>query len=215
MVGRTIAHYQILGKLGEGGMGVVYKALDTRLNRPVAIKVLPADAMADPERKRRVIQEARAASALNHPNIIAIHDVGNVDGVDFLVMEFVPGKPLDRVIPRRGLSLADALGYAIEVADALAVAHAAGIVHRDLKPGNIMISDQGRVKLVDFGLAKLLGPTEVGPTEAEFASTRTEIEPTKAGTLLGTPAYMSPEQAEGQTVDARSDIFSFGTVLYE
>src|SRR5712671_2717452 len=143
MVGRSLLHYQITDKIGEGGMGVVWKARDTRLDRLVAIKVLPADKVANPERKRRFVQEAKAASALNHPNIITIHEISSEDGVDSIVMEFVRGKTLDQLIGRKGLRTADTLKYAIQIADALARAHAAGIVHRDLKPGNIMVSDDG------------------------------------------------------------------------
>ena len=215
MLGQTIAHYTILEKLGEGGMGMVYKARDTHLDRFVAIKVLPPEKLEDPERKRRFVQEAKAASALNHPNIITVHDITSEAGVDFIVMEYVAGKTLDRLIPRKGLRLNETLKYAIQVADALAVAHGAGIVHRDLKPGNVMVTEAGLVKVLDFGLAKLTEPGGSG----DFAGTRTmrvEDQPrTEEGTLLGTAAYMSPEQAEGKKVDARSDIFSFGVVMYE
>src|SRR6266700_140560 len=154
-IAQTISHYRILDKLGSGGMGVVWKARDTRLDRFVALKFLPAAKMSDPERKRRFVQEAKAASALNHPNIITIYDIDQADGADFIAMEFVLGKALDQVIPRKGLRLIEALQYAIQVADALAAAHAAGIVHRDLKPGNVMVREDGCVKVVDFGLAKL------------------------------------------------------------
>src|SRR5260370_456267 len=143
MIGRTISHYQILDKLGEGGMGVVYKARDTQLDRLVAIKVLSAEKVANPERKLRFAQEAKAASALNHPNIVTIYEIGSEDGADYIVMEYVAGRTLDRVIPRGGLKVTELLRYAIPVADALTRAHAAGIVHRDLKPGNIMVSDEG------------------------------------------------------------------------
>src|SRR5262245_63310104 len=156
MIGRKLLHYVIESQLGRGGMGVVYRALDTKLNRPVAIKVLPSDALADPTRKQRFEQEARAASALSHPNIITIYDIDTAEGVDFIVMEYVPGKSLDRLIPRRGLPLGEVLRYAIEIADALAAAHAAGIVHRDLKPANVMVTDQGHAKILDFGVAKLV-----------------------------------------------------------
>ena len=157
MIGRTIAHYTVLEKLGEGGMGVVYKARDTHLDRFVALKVLPADKVADPERKRRFVQEAKSASALNHPNIITIHDISEADGTVFIVMEYVAGKALADLIPRHGMRLGEALKHAIQIADALAAAHAAGIVHRDFKPGNVMVGSDGRVKVVDFGLAKLDG----------------------------------------------------------
>ena len=155
LVGQQLGSYQILSLLGAGGMGVVYKARDTRLNRSVAIKVLPADKVSDPERKRRFIQEARAASALNHPNIITLHDIGSESGIDFIVMEYVAGKTLDQRIPRKGMRLSEALKLAIQMADALAKAHSAGIIHRDLKPTNVMVTDDGVVKVLDFGLAKL------------------------------------------------------------
>jgi Tol biopolymer transport system component/predicted Ser/Thr protein kinase len=211
VIGKTISHYKILEKLGEGGMGVVYKARDTNLDRFVAIKVLPAEKVADPERKQRFVQEAKAASSLNHPNIITIYDIGQAQGVDFISMECVVGKTLDRLIPQRGMRLNEALKYAVQIADALARAHSAGIVHRDLKPGNIMVNEHGLVKVLDFGLAKLTEFTPVGEDE----STRTIRPTTEEGKIVGTVAYMSPEQAEGKKVDARSDIFSFGSVLYE
>ena len=214
MIGRTILHYRILAKLGEGGMGVVYKASDLHLGRLVAIKVLPPGKVADPERKRRFVQEAKAASALNHPNIIHLYDIDTADGVDFIAMEYVPGKTLDQSIPRKGGALKDRLNetlkYGVQIADALARAHAAGIVHRDLKPSNIMVDEHGLVKVLDFGLAKL---TE--PVSEELAPTQTLGSSTEEGAIVGTVAYMSPEQGEGKKVDARSDIFSFGSVLYE
>jgi len=211
MLGRMLSHYEILEKLGEGGMGVVWRARDTRLNRIVAIKTLPADKLADEGRKRRFIHEAQAASALNHPNIVTIHEIASEDGTDFLVMEYVDGKTLGQLIPRRGMRLDELLRYAIQTADGLAKAHAAGIVHRDLKPGNIMVTGEGRVKLLDFGLAKLTEPVQPD----EDSRTRTIQPDTEDGAIVGTAAYMSPEQAESKPVDARSDIFSFGAVLYE
>jgi Tol biopolymer transport system component len=211
MIGKTVSHYRIVEKLGSGGMGVVYKAEDTKLGRTVALKVLPPERVADPNRKRRFVQEARAASALNHPNIIVIHDIDEAEGVHYIAMEHVEGKTLDRLIARHGLRVNEALRYAVQMAAALAKAHAAGIVHRDLKPTNVMVTDDGLVKVLDFGLAKL---TEAAPTgDAETVAT---VEPTtEEGTIVGTVGYMSPEQAEGKPVDARSDIFSFGSVLYE
>jgi len=211
VIGKTISHYRILEKLGGGGMGEVYKAEDTKLGRTVALKVLPPERVADPNRRRRFVQEARAASALNHPNIITIYDIDEAEGIHFIAMEYVAGKTLDRLIARHGLRVNEALKYAVQMAAALAKAHAAGIVHRDLKPTNVMVTDDGLVKVLDFGLAKL---TEAAPTsDAETAVTR---EPTtEEGTIVGTVGYMSPEQAEGKPVDARSDIFSFGSVLYE
>jgi eukaryotic-like serine/threonine-protein kinase len=211
LIGQQVGHYQILSRLGEGGMGIVYKARDQHLDRFVAIKVLPPGLVADPDRKRRFVQEAKAASALNHPNIITIHDITNDNATDFIVMEYIQGKTLGQVIPRRGLNLNEVLKYAIQIADALAKAHAAGIVHRDLKPGNIMVSDEGLVKLLDFGLAKLFERSKIGDAE----STGTLQPQTEEGTIVGTASYMSPEQAAGKPVDARSDIFSFGSVLYE
>jgi len=214
MVGKVLAQYQISEKLGEGGMGVVWKARDTRLDRFVALKTLSAEKLSDPERKRRFVQEAKAASALNHPNIVHIYDISETDGIQFIAMEYVAGKTLDQLIGRKGLRLNEALKYAIQIADALAKAHAAGIIHRDLKPSNIMVTENGLVKVLDFGLAKL-----AETASGEFGETATVRAPegpnTEEGTIVGTIAYMSPEQAEGKKVDARSDIFSFGSVLYE
>lgn len=209
MIGRTIAHYRIIDRLGEGGMGVVYRARDTHLDRFVAIKLLPQDKTADPERRRRFVQEAKAASALNHPHIVTVHDVASEDDVDFIVMECVSGRTLAEAVGRKGLKLNDVLRWGIQIADALAAAHGAGIVHRDLKPGNVMVTEAGLVKLLDFGLAKLTEPA------VETATTVARKPETEEGTIVGTVAYMSPEQAEGGRVDARSDIFSFGSVLYE
>jgi Tol biopolymer transport system component/predicted Ser/Thr protein kinase len=204
MIRPDVTHYRMVEKLGEGGMGVVYKALDTSLDRFVAVKFLPRNP--DAERRARFVQEAKAASALNHPNIVTVHEFGAADGEDFMVMEFIKGRTLAALVGSDGMKPADALKYSVQVAEALAAAHKAGIVHRDLKPGNIMVTDSGLVKVLDFGLAKL---TEASP-HLDSLETRTA-----AGTVVGTAAYMSPEQAEGTPVDARSDIFSFGAVLYE
>jgi Tol biopolymer transport system component len=209
MINHSISHYEVVSPLGEGGMGVVYKAQDTRLNRLVAIKVLPAGKVSDPERKRRFVQEAQTASALNHPGIVTIHDIDSENGTDFLVMEFIAGETLSQRISTGTLSLDESLNYAAQIADALAAAHGAGIIHRDLKPGNVMVTESGRVKVLDFGLAKL--QEAIG----EQDSTRTNRLVTAEGTIVGTVAYMSPEQAEGKKIDARSDIFSFGAMLYE
>ena len=219
MIGRTLLHYKIVEKLGEGGMGVVYKALDTHLERFVAIKVLPPDKVADAERKRRFVLEAKAASALNHPGIITIHDIASDSGMDFIVMEYVQGKALSQLIAHKPLPLNDSLRYAIQIAGALATAHAAGILHRDLKPENVMVSGSegraGSVKLLDFGLAKLTDKVRTGQVESTQTLGHGDSHSTGEGTILGTVAYMSPEQAEGKKVDARSDIFSFGALVYE
>ena len=191
MIGKTLGHYRILEKLGEGGMGVVYKAQDLHLDRSVALKILPSEKLADPERKQRFTQEAKAASALNHPNIITIHDITSDGGVDFIAMEYVQGKTLDQVIPRKGMRLNEALKIAVQVADALAATHAIGIIHRDIKPSNVMVSDQGRVKVLDFGLVKLKGSAESGASDV----TRTAAVQTDEGRIVGTVFYMSPEQA--------------------
>jgi Tol biopolymer transport system component/predicted Ser/Thr protein kinase len=210
MIGQTLGHYRIEAKLGEGGMGVVYRAHDTHLDRPVAIKVLPSERVSDLGRKHRFAQEAKAASALNHPNIITIHDISSDQAVDFIAMEYVAGKALDQVIGNKRVPLRDTLKYAVQIAEALTAAHQAGIVHRDLKPANIMVTEKGLVKVLDFGLAKL---TELAEAAGDATVT---LEPrTEEGTIVGTVAYMSPEQAEGKRVDARSDVFSFGSVLYE
>src|SRR5580658_647007 len=205
MIGGKIAHYEILDTLGQGGMGAVYKARDTQLDRIVALKVLTPDKVANSERKLRFIQEAKAASALNHPNIVTIYNIGNDEGYDYIAMEYVAGHTLDRVIPSSGMKPADLVRYGIQIADALACAHTAGIVHRDLKPGNIMISVDGQVKLLDFGLAKLSDLHDASDAEL----TRQDAPQTEEGRILGTVCYMSPEQAEARRTDGRSDIFSF------
>jgi serine/threonine-protein kinase len=195
-------------------MGEVYRGRDTRLGRDVAIKVLPAERLTDPLRRARFVREARAASTLNHPHIVTIHEIESAEGIDFIVMELVSGHTLDALIPRHGMRLGEALRLAIPVADALAAAHDAGIVHRDLKPSNVMVTPAGVVKVLDFGLAKL-GNEEEGEGE-DVATLDAEAGPrTRAGAVVGTPAYMSPEQASGGKVDARSDVFAFGAVLYE
>jgi len=211
--GTRLGPYETLEPLGAGGMGEVYRARDTRLGREVAIKVLPPSRLCDPTRRARFVQEARAASALNHPHIVTIHEIESAEGLDFIVMELVPGRTLDALIPRPGMRLGEALRIAIPLADALAAAHAAGIVHRDLKPANVMVTPEGVAKILDFGLAKL---TQTEGTSSEDAPTLdAQAKLSRVGTVAGTPAYMSPEQASGGTVDTRSDIFSFGAVLYE
>jgi eukaryotic-like serine/threonine-protein kinase len=213
--GEHLGPFVIRAPLGSGGMGDVYLALDPRLGRDVAIKVLPAGAAGNAERRSRFVQEAKLASALNHRNIVTIYDIDTteVDGqpVDFISMEYVHGKTLDKVIGRKGLRLTDALRYAQQIADGLVAAHRVGIVHRDLKPTNIIVDEQGNIKILDFGLAKLIEP-EQADAWAPTQSVHLEI---AGDTIAGTAAYMSPEQAEAQNVDERSDIFSFGAVLYE
>jgi serine/threonine protein kinase len=210
----SLGRFTLLEKIGEGGMGRVYKARDTVLERFVAIKLLPEARLGDTERRARFVQEAKAASALNHPNIITVHEIGELDGRTFIVMELIDGKPLSELIPRKGMRLTEALRVAVQASDALAAAHAAGIVHRDLKPANIMVDTLGRVKILDFGLAKLCAPSAISADEP----TRTiavDQPLTDEGTIVGSVPYMSPEQAEGKAIDARSDIFSFGVVVYE
>jgi serine/threonine protein kinase/Tol biopolymer transport system component len=205
--GTRLGPYEILEPLGAGGMGEVYRARDSRLGREVAIKILPPEHLSDATRRARFVQEARAASALNHPHIVTIHEIESAEGLDFIVMELVPGKTLDALIPRQGMRLGEALRIVIPLADALAAAHATGIVHRDLKPANVMVTPEGVVKVLDFGLAKL--------TREDATTLDVRAKLSRSGTAAGTPAYMSPEQASGGTVDARSDVFSFGAVLYE
>ncbi len=201
MIGRTLNHYRIVEKLGSGGMGEVFAAEDTKLGRKVALKVLPLE-MALPERRERFEREAKSVAAFNHPNIVQVFSVEEADGIHFIVMELVRGRTLAEVISRQGMALSKFFEVAIPLADAVAAAHGADITHRDLKPDNVMLGDDGRIKVLDFGLAKP-GPgfVDVGsqvPTEAK----------TREGAIVGTLAYMSPEQAEGKTVDARSDFFA-------
>jgi tRNA A-37 threonylcarbamoyl transferase component Bud32 len=211
--GGRLGPYEIVAPSGSGGMGEVYRARDTRLGREVAIKVLRGERLLDEHRRARFVQEARAASALNHPNIGTVYDIASAEGTDFIVMELVPGKTLDALIPRHGMRLGEVLRVAIPLADALAAAHAAGIVHRDLKPANVMVTPEGAVKVLDFGLAKLTQAEEGAREDATTLDARAKL--SHPGTVAGTPAYMSPEQASGGVVDARSDVFSFGAVLYE
>src|SRR5215813_1458981 len=202
--GDRISHFEVQGMLGEGGMGAVYRAMDTQLHRAVALKVLPSGTVNDPVHRQRLLHEAPAASSLNHSNIVSIYAVGTHEGIDFMAMELVEGQTLADIIPPDGLPLEQAIDYARQIVSGLAKAHASGLVHRDLKPRNVMRTPEGVIKLLDFGLARRL--PEDGAPDASLS-----VE----GQIFGTPAYMSPEQAEGKRVDARSDIFSFGALLYE
>jgi serine/threonine-protein kinase len=206
---RVITHYEILEKIGEGGMGVVFKARDLRLDRIVAVKMLPDDKFAAPSLRERFLREARTASSLNHSNIVTIYEVESSEESHLIVMEYVKGKSLSQILQPRGLPVMNALRYAVQVADGIAKAHAAGIIHRDLKPSNIMVTDDGVVKILDFGLAK-----RFDTPQTDSMRTR-EDTLTDSGTVMGSVSYMSPEQALGNPLDIRSDIFSFGVVLYE
>src|SRR5512143_469939 len=209
--GETIGRYHVVEKLGQGGMGVVYKARDTLLGRFVALKALPPDSASSPDRRSRFLEEAKAASALQHPGIVSVFDVLQADGQDFIVMEYVGGETLEQRMGQRALPLTRALRYAEQVADALACAHGAGIVHRDLKPSNVMVTEDDAAKVLDFGLAKLTQapfPGDDAPTVS-----RGHAHLSREGAVAGTLAYMSPEQAAGRPVDARTDVFSFGVLL--
>src|SRR5512134_968156 len=210
--GSRLGSYEILSPLGAGGMGEVYRAKDAKLGREAAVKVLPEALAADPERRQRFEQEARSASALNHPNILTIYDIGQTNGTVYIAMELVEGKTLrELVVSGEPLPTKKLLDVAVQTAEGLAKAHSAGIVHRDLKPENLMVSKDGFVKILDFGLAKLVEPVTDGASVLPTAAPS----PTQPGTVLGTAGYMSPEQASGQSIDFRSDQFSLGTILYE
>jgi serine/threonine protein kinase len=211
--GTKLGPYEIQSLLGSGGMGEVYRARDTRLDRTVAIKVLPQYRSSDPQRRQRFEREARAISALNHPNICHLYDVGSQDGTDYLVMERLEGETLAARLTKGRLPLDLTLRYATEVADALDAAHRRGIVHRDLKPGNIFLTKHGESKVLDFGLAKLEEADAAADTRTAGATSPEVL--TTPGIAMGTVAYMSPEQARGEELDARTDIFSLGAVLYE
>ena len=202
-----LSHYRLVERIGAGGMGIVYRAVDTGLDRPVALKVIGH--VSDPDRRQRFVKEARAAAAFNHPNIVTIYEVDAHDGIDFIVMELLSGESLDRRIRPGGLPLADVLGCAEQIACALEAAHAAGIVHRDIKPSNVMVTESGQIKVLDFGVAKVMAP------DVPDATTFATPDATGPGAVLGSVGYMSPEQAQGRIVNAKSDVFSFGVVVYE
>ncbi len=212
--GSRLGPYEVLSPLGAGGMGEVYKAKDTRLERTVAIKVLPSHLSSSEEVRQRFEREAKTISSLSHPHICALYDVGNQDGVEYLVMEYLEGETLADRLGRGPLPTEQVLRYGIEIADALDKAHRQGIVHRDLKPGNVMLTKSG-VKLLDFGLAKAVGPVSQQPGLTSLPTMAHAHNLTQEGTILGTFQYMAPEQLEGKEADARTDIFAFGAVLYE
>ena len=212
--GTKLGRYEIRSQLGAGGMGEVYLAQDTKLERTVALKVLPADIAADRQRMQRFIQEAKAASGLNHPNILTIHEIEQIDSVHLIATEFINGETLRQHLNVSRMEIAEALDISVQIASALSAAHAAGIIHRDIKPENIMLRRDGIVKVLDFGLAKLSERTDPQQKVDAEAATKVLVQ-TEPGVVMGTAAYMSPEQARGKDVDARTDIFSLGAVIYE
>ena len=213
--GRMLKHFRLEGLLGEGGMGKVYRAQDTRLHRPVAVKLLSAELTGDPERKQRFLQEARAAARINHPAVAQIFDADEADGVTFIVMELVEGQTIRQLVLNRELDLVGTMEIGIQVARGLAKAHEMGIIHRDIKPANVMRTNDGHVKILDFGLAKLVAPPAGHDTPEAPSLDEWETARTRSGIMMGTPAYMSPEQVRGLPVDARTDIFALGILLFE
>src|SRR6266478_5898142 len=213
----SVSHYRIVAKVGAGGMGEVYLAQDTKLDRKVALKILPADLAANQDRMRRFVREAKSAAALNHPNIAHIYEIGEVDGTNFIAMEFVDGVTLREKIHQERTELRKLLRFLQHAAEGLAKAHTADIVHRDLKPDNIMVTRDGHAKILDFGLAKLLEQAPIPGGDSSEVATAVMPQHSTPGTVMGTIGYMSPEQAQGKTkeVDQRSDIFSFGCLLFE
>src|SRR2546426_3982989 len=232
MIGTSLNQYRITASIGAGGMGEVFRARDTRLNRDVAVKVLPRDFVADAERLRRFEQEAKTLAALNHPNVLTVHDAGMYEGAPYLVSELLEGRTLREEMNGGALSVRKATDYALQIAQGLAAAHGKGIIHRDLKPENIFVTKDGRVKILDFGLAKLrsadahirakgtpggeLADVGIRAPDAEASTVvQSAVESTEPGMVQGTPAYMAPEQVRGESVDHRADLFAFGCVLYE